>query len=50
MRRVVALLISEFDVAFASPEDSQSVWRDLKDQFNLHPGKLQLVFARRDAQ
>ncbi|MCJ1320172.1 hypothetical protein MMC15_005510 [Xylographa vitiligo] len=47
LRSVVALLVSSFDVAFAQDEDGVAVWRDLKDQFNSHPGKLRLVFSPR---
>ncbi|KAL8709875.1 MAG: hypothetical protein Q9220_005491 [cf. Caloplaca sp. 1 TL-2023] len=47
VRSIVALLVSEFDVSFAPGEDGVAVWRDLKDQFNSHPGKLQLVFSKR---
>ena len=47
MRSVVARLVCDFDVAFAPHEDGVAVWRDLKDQFNSHPGKLELVFAPR---
>ncbi|KAL8896385.1 MAG: hypothetical protein Q9192_003121 [Flavoplaca navasiana] len=47
IRSVVALLISKFDVHFAPGEDHLSVWKDLKDQFNSHPGKLHLVFSER---
>lgn len=45
LRSVVARLVKNFDVAFAPREDGVAVWRDLKDQFNSHPGKLELVFA-----
>lgn len=49
MRSVITLLVSEFDVRFAPNEDGQAVWRDLKDQFNSHPGKLDLVFSKKKA-
>lgn len=44
---VVARLVNDFDVAFAPNEDGAAVWQDLKDQFNSHPGKLELVFVPR---
>ena len=47
MRSVLARLVIDFDVAFAPGEDGVSVWRDLKDQFNSHPGKLELLFIPR---
>lgn len=47
IRSVVARLVNDFDFAFTPGEDGVNVWRDLKDQFNSHPGKLELVFAPR---
>lgn len=44
---VVASLLGQFDVAFGPDEDGVSVWRDLKDQFNAHPGELDLIFVPR---
>ncbi|KAI4109170.1 MAG: hypothetical protein LQ339_001976 [Xanthoria mediterranea] len=50
IRSVVALLITGFDVHFAPDGDRLSVWKDLKDQFNSHPGKLHLVFRKRPSR
>ena len=46
LRSIVALLVAHFDITFAPFEDGTAVWRDLKDQFNSHPGKLELRFSR----
>ena len=45
LRSVVVRLVNDFDIRFAPHEDGVAVWRDLKDQFNSHPGKLELVFV-----
>ena len=47
LRCIVELLITEYDFDFAPNEDGEAVWRDLKDQFTSHPGKLHLVFTQR---
>ena len=47
IRNVVASLVTNFDVTFAPGEDGTAVWRDLKDQFNSHPGRLELIFTPR---
>lgn len=47
LRSVVALLVSKFDVRFAPGEEGVAVWRDLRDQYNAHPGKLEMVFTPR---
>ena len=45
---VVTLLVSAFNIAYAPGEDGVTVCRDLKDQFNAHPGKLILIFTPRE--
>lgn len=50
VRSVVALLVSHFDISYAPGEDGTTVWRDLKDQFNAHPGSLHLIFSQREMQ
>ncbi|KAL8747752.1 MAG: hypothetical protein Q9190_000410 [Brigantiaea leucoxantha] len=47
LRSVLALLVTRFDVRLAPGEEGVKVWKDLKDQFNSHPGKLRLVFTLR---
>lgn len=49
LRSVVARLVNDFDVNFASHENGVAVWENLKDQFNSHPGDLELVFVPRES-
>ena len=48
LRFVAALLVSKYDISFAPGEDETRCWRDMKDQFTAAPGKLELVFTRRE--
>lgn len=47
LRSVVALLVTNYDISFAPGEDGTSVWKKMKDQFNSHPGELNLDFTPR---
>ena len=48
LRFVAALLVSKYDINFAPGEDGTRCWREMKDQFTAAPGKLELVFTRRE--
>lgn len=50
LRSVVKVVVSSFEIGFAPGEDKNSVWENLKDQFNAHPGKLHLVFSVRNSK
>ena len=47
---VVALIVSKHDVEFAPGEDGTAVWKEMRDHFTIKPGKLDLVFKRRNAE
>lgn len=47
-RGVVTLIVTHIDVKNAPHDNGIRVWRDLKDQFKSHPGKLELVFSPRE--
>ena len=44
---VIALLVTKFDVTLAPGEDADRVWKDMKDEFTAAPGRLMLVFDKR---
>ena len=44
LRYTIALLVSHFEVSFASDDDGCAVERDMKDQFAAVPGPCRLVF------
>ena len=48
MSYVVALMVSKYVVEFAPGEDGMAVWKDMQDNFTAKPGKLDVVFRRRD--
>ena len=45
---VVAVIVSKYDVGFAPGEDGVAVWKEMKDEFTMKPGNLDLVFTPRD--
>jgi cytochrome P450 len=47
LRGVIALLVTRYDICFAPGEDGVAVCRDMKDQFNQHPGRLEISFRPR---
>ena len=47
LRRVTALLVSKYNIDFASPQDSDKVWREARDYVVAKPGRLDLVFQPR---
>ena len=44
---LIALIVTKFDVTFAPGEDGVRVWKDMKDEFTAAPGRLMLVFNKR---
>ncbi|TGO57308.1 hypothetical protein BCON_0067g00290 [Botryotinia convoluta] len=47
LRSVIATLVTRYDISFGPNEDGLAVCRDMKDQFNQHPGKLDICFIPR---
>ena len=45
---VVARIVSKYEIGFAPGEDGVAVWKEMKDEFTIKPGKLDLFFKRRD--
>jgi len=44
----MALIVSKYDIVFASGKDPDQVWKDMRDEFTIVPGRLDLVFKRRE--
>lgn len=45
---VMALIVSKYDIVFAPGKDPDQVWKDMRDEFTIVPGRLDLVFKRRE--
>lgn len=47
---LVALLISKYDIEFSPDDDGTRVIRDMRDNFTMNPGRLDLVFKLRGSE
>ncbi|PYH87418.1 hypothetical protein BO71DRAFT_341089, partial [Aspergillus ellipticus CBS 707.79] len=48
MRLVTARLVSKYHVRLAPGETGDNVMRDMTDQFTSNPGRLRVLFQRRN--
>jgi tryprostatin B 6-hydroxylase len=48
MRLITARLVQRYQFSIPPGESSDTVLRDLKDQFTSNPGRLRLVFKLRE--
>jgi hypothetical protein len=44
---LVALLVSKYDIEFSPDDDGTRAIRDMRDNFTMNPGRLDLVFKLR---
>jgi len=47
---LTALLVSKYDIEFAPGDDGTRVIADMKDNFTMNPGRLDLVFKLRKTE